>query len=49
MNPYIGDLLLDPPEDDEPDECEQCGWRFDCSACAPDMTDPGEPNEEPDL
>ena len=55
MNPYIGDRPLDPPED--PDECETCGGHGavgnilnaePCPDCCYD-SDPGEPNEEPDL
>lgn len=51
---YIGDRPLDPPEDDE---CETCGRHADsenpfttqpCPDCQYD-SDPGEPNEEPDL
>ena len=53
---YIGDRPLDPPEDDDLEcpcgshvytthgSCMHCGYEFeDC------MSDPGEPNEEPDL
>ena len=51
---YIGDRPLDPPEDDE---CEACGGHGavgnilnaePCPDCCYD-SDPGEPNEEPDL
>ena len=57
MNPYIGDRSLDPPEDDG---CETCGgggalgnslnsWNSEpCPDCCYD-SDPGEPNDEPDL
>ena len=50
---YIGDRPLDRPEDDDDIECP-CGSHAytthgSCSHCNPDMSDPGEPNEEPDL
>ena len=57
MNPYIGDRPLDPPEDDGEFYCTDCHSVFQYAECLyahkencpENMSDPGEPNEEPDL
>lgn len=56
MNPYIGDRPLDPPEEEEfyCFDCDQTYYSF-CDLeshrehCDTVVSDPGEPNEEPDL
>lgn len=54
MNPCIGDRPLDPPEDDECEECP-CGSHVytthgSCMHCSYhlDDSDPGEPNPYPE-